>query len=65
MPDLRTRTSEQLHDRLTEIETELGHPAADGQLFDDVMRHLADLLREIGLIHIELARRTATGWRPM
>lgn len=67
MPD--TRTTDQLIDRLDEIETAVKGltaaavtdlPSAAGKLADYV-NHMA----EISLIHIELARRTATGWRPL
>lgn len=65
MPDLSTKTNEQLFDRLGELETQLSAEPLAGDLITEVARRVINALREVGLIHIELARRTATGWRPL
>lgn len=65
MPDLSTKTNEQLLARLGELDVALdGSPLAGSPLAEHF--HAIDqVLREVGHIHIELARRTATGWRPL
>lgn len=65
MPDLATTTTDALLTRLAEIEPELETKPTAGEPIDAGMRRMFALLAEIGRIHIELARRTATGWRPL
>lgn len=66
MSDLRTKTNDQMLDRLAELErdVEAAEPQ-EGQQVLPVAHRLCNLTREVALIHIELARRTATGWRPL
>jgi hypothetical protein len=58
MSEFSGKTNDQLLDRLGQIEQELEstEPSSVATLA---------LAREVTLIHIELARRTATGWRPL
>lgn len=51
--------TDELLDRLTELDTRL---TGDAPVELTV---LLETLREVALIHIELARRTGTGWRPL
>lgn len=69
MSDLSTKTDGALLDRLSEIEREINARAErpisgiEDAVTASVQMH--EWLREVALIHIELARRTATGWRPL
>lgn len=69
MPDPSTKTNDALLDRLAEIEQAINARAAqpiDG-IADATLAtvQMHEHLTEIALIHIELAKRTATGWRPL
>lgn len=69
MSDLSTMTNDALFDRLGEIEQAINARAArpiagiDDAVTASVQLH--EWLSEVALIHIELAKRTATGWRPL
>ena len=71
MPDLSTKTNDQLFDRLGELEAEINaHTARADEVRDSDSASAAfvtlhEQLSEVALIHIEMARRTATGWRPL
>lgn len=69
MPDLSTKTNDALFDRLSQIEGEINaraeRPIAGIEDAVTASVQLHEWLSEIALIHIELAKRTATGWRPL
>lgn len=66
MPDVQSKTNDQLLDRLAEIDRDLAAGlGSPGDLVSDIARQLFERLAEVGRIHIELARRTAGGWRPL
>jgi hypothetical protein len=65
MSELSTKTNDALLDRLADLERDLDFRGKLGDSIDAEFRRLHAVLGEIGRIHIELARRTATGWRPM
>lgn len=64
MPEFSTMTSDKLLDRLGELERDVDVPQPGGSV-GAAMSRLYARMKEVALIHIELARRTATGWRPL
>lgn len=70
MPDLQGKPTFELLDRLDAIEAELNalpdavEVAGLASAVDGFAR-VHELLRETALIHVEITRRAATGWRPM
>lgn len=65
MPDFSTKTSVELLDRLGELERAVDVEPTPGHSIAAAMQNLYGRMKEATLIHIELARRTATGWRPL
>lgn len=66
MPDFSAMTSDELYDRLAQIETAVEAAEPDPAVSSAVVVHqVLNHLREVALIHVQLAKRTATGWRPL
>lgn len=65
MPDLdfSTTPTPKLVDRLDELERDVNAAPPQGAV--GALTYLYLRMKEVALIHIELARRTATGWRPL
>lgn len=63
--DLGSKTNDQLLDRLAELGTEVEKTPLAGDRIDASFRGLYGAMQEVALIHIELAKRTASGWRPL
>lgn len=65
MSDFGTMTTDELLDRLADLERELDVDPQPGSSMSDAVQRLYRRMKEATLINIELAKRTATGWRPL